>query len=455
MLLRSSVVIAAATMAVALVPDTAATPSPQSLSVRAPIWPAAETMASSTPRIVGTVSVGKQVTVLPGTWTAGATLTYQWFASGLPVTGAHASKLFLTPAMLGKRVTVSVVGTLTGYGSVTQKSVPTVPVTAGALVAPVPTIAGSPAIGLRLTVRPGAWTAGTRLAYQWFAAGNPIAGATSSAFTLTTATLGKRITVRVTGTHVGYVKAVRMSVPTVAVGKALKTATPTITGVAAVTKVLTAKPGSWTFGTTFSYRWYADGAMIANAKSSTLKLSAAQTGAAITVRVTGSKVGYATATRTSAATSKVAPDPNRGKSRTSPYAAGTTFTLGSWTLRLGHTVTNAWPQIQQENMFNAAPNPGWSFVMVPVTFTYRGTAPTGPWLDTDFNFIGSNGVAYSHFENSQSCGVLPNDAYHIGDMYGGATATGNVCAVVPTSVIPGGVWRAETDVWNVFRYIGQ
>jgi hypothetical protein len=44
---------------------------------------------------------------------------------------------------------------------------------------------------------------------------------------------------------------------------------------------------------------------------------------------------------------------------------------------------------------------------------------------------------------------------NIGDMYRGATATGNMCAVVPTSVIAGGVWRAETDVWNVYRYIGQ
>jgi hypothetical protein len=251
------------------------------------------------------------------------------------------------------------------------------------------------------------------------------------------------------------VKAVRTSIPPGAVGKALNPATPTITGTAAVTKVLTAKPGIWTTGTAFSYRWFADGVMIANAKSSTLRLSAAQLGKAITVRVTGSKAGYATATRTSPATARVAPDPNRGKSRTSPYAANTSFTLGSWALRLGHTVTNAWPLIQLENMFNDAPYPGWSYVMVPVTFTRLGSTPEQPWWDTRLNFIGSNGVAYSNLENSQTCGVLPNAAMNIGDMYRGATATGNMCAVVPTSVIAGGVWRAETDVWNVYRYVGQ
>jgi hypothetical protein len=334
--------------------------------------------------------------VRPGIWAVGATLTIQWFSSGVPVTGAHASKLLLTPTMLGKRITVSVTGSLAGYAPVTQKSVPTARVAAGSLAAPVPVIVGTPAIGLRLAVRPGAWTAGTRFTYQWLAAGIPIAGATGSALTLATAMLGKRITVRVTGTHVGYVKATRTSIPTVAVGRPLKTATPFITGTAAVTKVLTAKPGIWTSGTAFSCRWYADGVMITNAKSSTLRLSAAQLGKAITVRVTGSRAGYATTTRTSAATARVAPDPNRGKSRTSPYAANTSFTLGSWALRLGHTVTNAWPLIQLENMFNDAPYPGWSYVMVPVTFTRLGSTPEQPWWDTRLNFIGSNGVAYSN-----------------------------------------------------------
>jgi len=418
-------------------------------------WYASDAIASSVPTIVGTAAVGRQLAVRPGTWAPGATLSYQWSAAGIPITGATASKLTLTAALVGKRVTVSVVGRLAGSATVAKKSIPIGPVALGALTAPVPAIVGSPAVGLRLAVRPGSWTAGTKLVYQWLAAGRPIAGATGSAITVTTALVGKRITVRAIGSRVGYVKAVRTSLPTAAVGRVLRTATPTVAGVAAVTKVLTARPGVWTTGATLSYHWYADGVAIGGATKPTFRLTSAQLGKVITVRVTGSKAGYATSTRTSAATRKVAPDPNRGTSRTSPYSAGTSFTLGSWTLRLGHTVTNAWPQIQLENMFNDAPNPGWSYVMVPVTFTHLAGDPIGPWLDTDFNFVGSNGVAYSQYENSQTCGVLPNDADRIGDMYRGATATGNVCAVVPTSVIAGGVWRAETDLWNVFRYVGQ
>lgn len=442
-------------MTAVLAPVATASPVPTTSNAWASKPFASEVIASATPTIAGIASVGRKLVAHPGKWTAGATLTYQWLAAGTPIAGATASALTPTPAMLGKRITLRVTGSLAGFETATQTSKPTLPVTAGTLTAPVPTIVGTAAIGTKLTVRPGTWTAGTKLTYQWLAAGNPIAGATGSALALTNALLGKRITVRVTGTHVGYVRAIRTSVPTPAVGKPLSTGTPTISGVAAVTKVLTARAGTWTAGTKLTYRWYADGVAIGNATATTLRLTTAQQGKSITVRVTGSKSGYATVTRGSGATAKVAPDPNRGKSRTSPYTAGTAFTLGSWTLRLGHTITNAWPQIQQQNMFNSAPKPGWSFVMVPVTFTHLVAAPMQPWVDTDFDFIGSNGVAYSHYENSQSCGVLPNDAYDIGDMYRGATAAGNVCAVVPTSVIAGGVWRAEADIWNEYRYIGQ
>lgn len=326
--------------------------------------------------------------------------------------------------------------------------------TAATLVAPVPTIAGTTTVGARLAVHPGMWTAGTRLSYLWFAAGRSIPGATGSTVTLTSAMVGKRITVRVVGTHTGYARVVRMSSPTRPIGRALRSAAPVISGTVAVTRTVTAKPGVWTLGTTLTYRWYANGIAIGSATRPTLRLTTALQGKLLTVRVTGSKAGYTTAIRGSAA-QRIAPDPNRGKSRTSPYTAGTSFTLGTWTLRLGHTVANAWPQIQLENMFNDAPNPGWSYVMVPVTFTHLAATPAGPWLNTRFNFIGSNGVTYSGYENSQSCGVIPNDADDIGDLYRGATASGNECAVVPTSVVAGGVWRAETDDWGVYRYIGQ
>ena len=62
-----------------------------------------------------------------------------------------------------------------------------------------PTIAGRPVVGRRLTAKAGTWTpAGVTYAYQWFAGGKAIKGATTAKLKLTKAQRGKKITVQVT-----------------------------------------------------------------------------------------------------------------------------------------------------------------------------------------------------------------------------------------------------------------
>jgi hypothetical protein len=85
----------------------------------------------------------------------------------------------------------------------------------------------------------------------------------------------------------------------------LATATPRISGTPKVGKTLTAKPGSWSAGTTLRYAWYADGTVIKHQTGVRLKLAKAQRGHRITVKVTGTKAGYTTASKTSAKTGKV------------------------------------------------------------------------------------------------------------------------------------------------------
>lgn len=87
--------------------------------------------------------------------------------------------------------------------------------------------------------------------------------------------------------------------------KPLKSGKPTISGTAAVGQKLTARPGSWTPGTTFSYQWYAGGKKIAGATKATYLLKSAQAGSTMTVKVTGKKSGYRTTTVTSRATAVV------------------------------------------------------------------------------------------------------------------------------------------------------
>ena len=68
---------------------------------------------------------------------------------------------------------------------------------------------------------------------------------------------------------------------------------------------LTAKPGTWTSGTTFGYAWYADGVAIRHATAKRLLLTRAQRGKRITVKVTGSHPGYRSRTLSSARTTRV------------------------------------------------------------------------------------------------------------------------------------------------------
>jgi hypothetical protein len=87
--------------------------------------------------------------------------------------------------------------------------------------------------------------------------------------------------------------------------KELVSSKPTITGSAKVGRTLRAKHHHWTSGTTFSYRWYADGTRLKHETSRKLTLTKARRGSRITVEVTGSKPGYPTVSRTSARTKKV------------------------------------------------------------------------------------------------------------------------------------------------------
>jgi hypothetical protein len=83
-----------------------------------------------------------------------------------------------------------------------------------------PRIAGTAAVGDTLTVRPGTWRpAGVTLTYQWLANATPIKGATAITLKLTTAQIGKKIQVRVTGSKADCITATTTSAPTKPVAK--------------------------------------------------------------------------------------------------------------------------------------------------------------------------------------------------------------------------------------------
>jgi len=273
-------------------------------------------MTGSTPTISGTKTVGSTLTVSVGTWTpSGTTTSIQWFRNGVAISGATRTTYVIVAADGGTSLTVSVTGTKAGFSPVTKTSAAAAIPGAAFVTAPTPTISGTATVGSTLTVTPGTWTPAATFTYQWFRDGVAISGATSNKYVLVAADAGHKMTVTVTGSKAGYTTTSKTSAATAAVAaaplKAFTTApTPTISGTAAVGLTLTVAPGTWSpavLSFSLSYQWLRDGVAITGATSKTYVLVAADAGHKITVTVTGSAPGYATTSRTSAATAAVAP----------------------------------------------------------------------------------------------------------------------------------------------------
>jgi len=261
--------------------------------------------ARGTVAVQGTAKVGQSVRVSTAGWKAGTALAYQWQRNGAAIANAKGTSYALTAADVGKKISVAVTGTLAGYDGATVSS-PAVTVSAGTLTKATPQVSGTVKVGKTLTAKAGTWTKGTKLAYQWKRSGKAISGAKKSSYVLTAADKGKKITVTVTGSLSGYTSASTTSKATAAVkAGTLAKATPKVSGTAKVGKTLTAKAGTWTKGTTLTYRWYANGKAISGKTGTSLKLTSSLAGKKITVKVTGKKSGYTTATAASKATAKV------------------------------------------------------------------------------------------------------------------------------------------------------
>ncbi|QXQ09675.1 hypothetical protein [Paeniglutamicibacter sp. Y32M11] len=296
-------------------------------------------LSTAVPTITGTTTVGKTLTAVPGTWgPTDVKLTYQWSANDTNIDGATQNTLDLTPAHAGKTITVTVTGSKPGYATTSKASTPTSKIATANLSTAVPTITGTTTVGKTLTAVPGTWgPTDVKLTYQWSANDTNIDGATQNTLDLTPAHAGKTITVTVTGSKPGYATTSKASTPTSKIATAnLSTAVPTITGTTTVGKTLTAVPGTW--GPTdvkLTYQWSANDTNIDGATQNTLDLTPAHAGKTITVTVTGSKPGYATTSKASTPTSKIA----TATVRVTPAAPTSDATTGSYTVPTTSGVT--------------------------------------------------------------------------------------------------------------------
>ena len=255
-------------------------------------------MRWSTPTISGTAAYGSVLTANPGVWTTGTTLRYEWYANGGAISGATACGLRLGAGQRDRAISVKVTGLKAAHTTVARSSA----LTARVLTAATPVVSGTARDGSTLAVRLGTWTSSTAFAYAWYADGVALSGARYPTLKLGSTTVGKQISVQVTGRRAGYATVTR---PSPGTARVAVVGTPVVGGSALVTYTLSARPGTWTFGTTFRYQWLSNGAAITGATGSSLRLSTAHYAKRIAVRVVGSKLGYVTFVQTSGATSGV------------------------------------------------------------------------------------------------------------------------------------------------------
>jgi hypothetical protein len=170
----------------------------------------------------------------------------------------------------------------------------------GTIVVAKPTISGTVKVGSTLTARATISPTDTTPLYLW-KSGSRIVGGDQPTYAVQPTDAGARITVSVSASRAGYTESQNViSSATAAVARGtLARHVPVVTGHRNVGQTLTAKT-TWGPGTvSLTYKWLRRGKAIPGATQSTYVLVAVDRGRRINVKVTGTLVGYTTASTTS------------------------------------------------------------------------------------------------------------------------------------------------------------
>ena len=279
-----------------------------------PVLPPAPVNSGGAPVISGTAQQGNTLSVTNGTWSNSPTaFGYAWEdcdSSGnncSPIAGAISSSYRLAGTDVGSTIVAVVTASNSGGpGSAGSGPVgpvlPAAPVKGGA-----PVIGGTAQQGNTLSVTNGTWSnSPTAFGYAWEdcnGSGNncsPIAGATSSSYTLAASDVGSTIVAVVTASNSGGSTPATSAnvVGPVLPAAPVDTTAPGITGTAQQGATLTANTGFWSNNPTrFTYVWddcASSGSgcsAISGATASTYKPSASDVGKYVSVTVTASNSG--------------------------------------------------------------------------------------------------------------------------------------------------------------------
>lgn len=254
------------------------------------------------PTISGSTVVGSTLSANPGAWTPElVSPQFQWYREGEELIGETGNNYELTNDDAASTITVTVRGYASDGSVLYRTSAPTTVISGGTFGVDSTSMTGTQTVGGTLTVAVNWSPDPDTQTYQWYRNGVAINGSTSATRTLNSLDGGATLTAAVTANG-QYYNATSAVVTTATISKVLTaTPVPTISGTALVGKVLTANPGSWSPSpVVLKYQWFRDGRTIIGSTASTYTTKSLDKGTKTTVKVTGSKAGYAPVTKTSA-----------------------------------------------------------------------------------------------------------------------------------------------------------
>ncbi|ANH38010.1 hypothetical protein I601_1577 [Nocardioides dokdonensis FR1436] len=259
-------------------------------------------LTGTPPQLSGIPGVGSLLQILDPVWSLpGVSTSYQWFSDDVAIPGATGQTFVPGLAQAGTTIHARVTGLLAGLPLISLLTdylpIPAAPEQKLGATSQ-PAVSGTAKVGGTVTVSDPQWnTDAVQHAYQWLRDGTPISGATTAAYLLTPADLGRAITATVTGTKKGFTRATVDTEPvTPAVGDAIVASVqPRLTGTPALGQTLTASPGTWGTGETptFGYQWLRDGTVLSGVTGATYAVTAADLGRALAMRVTATRTAYA------------------------------------------------------------------------------------------------------------------------------------------------------------------
>lgn len=324
----------------------------------------------------------------------------EWLVDGVAVPDATSQTFVPTLAHAGKPVQAQVTGVVNLL--LVQLRVPvlsnvlTIPLpdsggdgggTGGGSENPVlallqdPRLSGIAAVGSLLQVLEPDWSLpGVSTTYQWFVGNVPIPGATDQTFIPRPEDAGKQVYAVVTGTLASLplpVQALTNVLPIPAAPEQQLSAgsQPTLSavgGAAKVGKVLTVEDPTWNEEeVTHTYQWLRDGAPISGATAKTYTALPEDLGKSLTVKVTGTKEGWAAGTVDSNAVAPVVGDPITPTVQ--PTVAGSAALGRTLTASPGTWGTGAAPVVTYQWLRNRQPIPSATSPTYAVTAADLGS----------------------------------------------------------------------------------